>query len=713
MNLNARFGAWAAGLLVAAASGARAQSYVGFVYPAGGQQGATFQVTIGGQGLEGVDRVFVSGPGVRARVVEYNKKMNPQELQLLNDQLREIRAQKPPNPAHSNLVLRLEKLIREYVQQPACSSIANLIIAEITIEKYAEPGPRELRIRSNRGVSNPLVFMVGQVPEYAGPPVPTSHIITLGKEGASLRRKPKKPAPVGGGDMMMMMMGGGGDDGQSDLDDEEVCIKLPCTVNGQITSGTIDRYRFTARKGQKIVVAVQARELVPYMADAVPGWFQPVVAIRDARGREVAYKDDFRFKPDPTLPFEAPADGEYQLSITDAIYRGREDFVYRATIGEMPFVAAAFPLGGPVGAPLAVEVRGWNLEQTRVENAVPKDAPPGIYWATARGRGGLISNRIPIHRDNLPECAEKEPNNGGEAVHRLTPPVIVNGLVNGAGDRDVFEIPGAAGESLAVEVLARRLDSPLDSIVKVTDMAGATVSICDDVEDPGTGLNTHHADARLVAVFPSNGVYRVVLSDTQHGGGPEFGYRLRISPPRPDFALRVVPSGLTFRSNNWASATVHLIRQDGFKGPVRLRLASPTNDFEMGAVTFSGTQATARVSIKAKRGETFTPVSLRIEGVATNAGQTIVRQAVGAEDRMQAFLWRHLVPAQELAAIVLPPPPPPPGTMVAAVTPAPAPKPATPPATPATPAAAPKPPPSPAKPAVPASPPRVTALPSK
>jgi hypothetical protein len=707
MNFNARLGGWVAGLLLAAATGARAQSYVGFVYPAGGQQGTTFQVTIGGQGLEGVDRVFVSGPGVRARVAEYNKKMNPQEVQLLSEQLREIRNppdKKPPDPAHTNLIARLEKLIREHVQQPACSSIANLIIAEITIEKYAEPGPRELRIRSNRGISNPLVFMIGQVPEYAGPPVPTSHIITLGKEGASLRRKPKKPAPVGGGDMMMMMMGGGGDEGQSDLDDEEIRINLPCTVNGQITSGTVDRFRFSARKGQKVVVAVHARELVPYMADAVPGWFQPVVAIRDARGREVAYGDDFRFKPDPTLPFEVPADGEYLLSITDAIFRGREDFVYRATIGEMPFIAAAFPLGGPSGAPTTVEVRGWNLEQTRIENAVPKDAPPGIHWVAARGRGGLVSNRIPIHRDDLPECAEKEPNNGGEAVHRLTPPVIVNGLINGAGDRDVFEIPGAAGASLAIEVLARRLDSPLDSIIKVTDAAGATISICDDVEDPGTGLNTHHADARLVTVFPSNGVYRVVLSDTQHAGGPEFGYRLRISPPRPDFALRVVPSGLTFRSNNWASATVHLIRQDGFKGPVRLRLASPTNEFEMGGVTFSGTQATARVSIKAKRGETFTPVSLKIEGVATNAGQTIVRQAVGAEDRMQAFLWRHLVPAQELAGIVLPPPPPPPGTMVAAVPPAPPPKPAAP---------APAPKTEPPKPATTPTPPKVTVLPTK
>ena len=39
-------------MLVAAASSAWAQSqYIGYVYPAGGQQGTTFPIRLGGQGL--------------------------------------------------------------------------------------------------------------------------------------------------------------------------------------------------------------------------------------------------------------------------------------------------------------------------------------------------------------------------------------------------------------------------------------------------------------------------------------------------------------------------------------------------------------------------------------------------------------------------------------------------------------------------------------
>jgi hypothetical protein len=47
--------------------------------------------------------------------------------------------------------------------------------------------------------------------------------------------------------------------------------------------------------------------------------------------------------------------------------------------------------------------------------------------------------------------------------------------------------------------------------------------------------------------------------------------------------------------------------------------------------------------------ETF---NLAVEGSAAVAGQKITRAAVPAEDMMQAFAYRHLVPAQELKVAV-------------------------------------------------------------
>ena len=59
---------------------AQARPYIGFAYPAGGQQGTTFQVKLGGQALDGITGAIVSGSGVTARLVEYQKKLGPQDM---------------------------------------------------------------------------------------------------------------------------------------------------------------------------------------------------------------------------------------------------------------------------------------------------------------------------------------------------------------------------------------------------------------------------------------------------------------------------------------------------------------------------------------------------------------------------------------------------------------------------------------------------------
>ena len=68
-----------------------------------------------------------------------------------------------------------------------------------------------------------------------------------------------------------------------------------------------------------------------------------------------------------------------------------------------------------------------------------------------------------------------------------------------------------------------------------------------------------------------------------------------------------------------------------------------------------------RLTLKTTLAETPEPVNLTIAGSATIGEQEVSHEAVPAEDRMQAFLWRHLVPATELKALVFNPsaqPPP-------------------------------------------------------
>ena len=648
------------GALLFCTLSARAEAYIGFVYPAGGQQGTTFRITLGGQSLEGVNRALVSGTGVHARVVEYNKQMNPQEMQLLQEQLRELKGLPAPkrDAAKTNLVNRLEKFISEYVQQPQCSSIANLVIAEVTVAKDAPPGEREIRLVTPRGLSNPMPFHVGQLPEVTAEPLPTSPKQILGKEAQSLRKtkhgKEQEKDAMMGMDMMQMSMSMGGPGAQSDVDDDVVSLRLPCTVNGQIASGSVDRFRFSAHRGQRLVVTALARALVPYLADAVPGWFQPVLALYDAQGKEVSYDDDYRFKPDPVLLYDIPADGEYILVIYDAIFRGREDFVYRLTVGELPFVTSVFPLGGQAGVPTMVDLTGVNLAERQLTPPM-KDAVPGICSLTTRGKGGLLSNVMPFAIDTLPDGMESEPNNSVKDAQLVTLPIIMNGTIGTPDDQDLFQFEGRSGDEVVAEVMARRLDSPLDAMLKITDASGACLAANDDQEDLGSGLNTHHADSYVRVKLPKKGLYTVHLSDAQHKGGEAYAYRLRISAPQPDFALRIVPSRVVMRSKDSASATVYAIRKDGFTGTIKLDVKDPESGFVLQGAPLVGTQTVARVTIKTTLVETEDPVNLVIQGSATNRTQRLAHDAVPAEDRMQAFLWRHLVPAQEFKAMVFDP----------------------------------------------------------
>ena len=599
-----------ASLLSISAAG---QAYIGFVYPAGGQQGTTFRVTLGGQSLQGVDSVLVSGEGVSARLIEYNKRMNPQEMQLLREQLSELKrmpAQKR-DVSITNLIARIEKMADEYVQQPQCDSIANLVIAEITIDKGASVGEREIRVATPRSVSNPMAFFVGQLPEISAEPLPTSIKQILGKEASSLRKrkrdKPKDSGDMMGMEMMQMSMSMGGPGAQSDVDDDEVCIRLPCTVNGQIASGSVDRYRFAAKRGQRLVIQVRARELVPYMADAVPGWFQPVLVLCDAAtGKTIAYNDDYRFKPDPVLLCEVPADGEYILAIHDAIFRGREDFVYRITLGELPFITSAFPLGGQIGIPAAVDIKGVNLAESQL--TPPARREPGVVWLAARGRGGVLSNLVPFQYDTLPDGLDSEPNNTPQKAQHVTLPVIMNGTIGTPGDEDLFRFEGKAGQEVVAEVYARRLDSPMDSLLKITDASGACLAINDDQEDVGSGINTHHADAYVRVKLPKDGAYIAHLSETQHKGGSAYAYRLRLSSPQPDFELRVVPTRVAIRGKESATVSVHAIRRDGFAAPITFGLQNTNDGFSVQSVTLSGTQTVARVTIKSNLTETEDPV---------------------------------------------------------------------------------------------------------
>ena len=687
-------------ILMAVASSVWAQNqYIGYVYPAGGQQDTTFPIRLGGQGLLYASDVVVSGEGVSARLVDYYEVFGNQEVGFLSQQLRELKKketilsdamvakmltfefpapigpdtgssavpslfcaicgtanpldasvcskcnaklEKPKDPepgakseppktpqevAKQRLIDRIERRMAEDERNAAVRSQTELVFAEITVAADAKPGRREIRVITKRGVSNPLPFYVDQVPEVARKPMKTCQLPVLGKESLAQRKRPPQ--------------------------EEELRVTVPCTMNGQIAAGEVNRYRFQGRKGQRLVISAKARALIPYVADGVPGWFQAVLKLYNANGKEVAYNDDFRFDPDPVLYFEVPDDGEYVLTINEALFRGRESFVYRITIGELPFVTSIFPLGARAGEPVKIEMEGWNLEKTTL--APPsQDAKPGRHLIAATD-GQIVSNYVPFVLDTLPECLEKEPNDEPSKAQKVSLPIIVNGRADRPGDWDVFAVEGKAGETIVAEVHARRLGSPLDSFVKVTDADGKVIALNDDHFDAASGLNTDHADSYLMVKLPADGTYFIHLGDTRRHAGKEYAYRLRISQPQPDFALCLIPARITLRSKSSTAMTVYALRKDGFDGPIKLSFQDLPQGLESPGATLPAKAEAVGLSVKTTLTEMDNPVNLTVVGSATIGNREVVHEAVPAEDRMQAFLWRHLLPADTLPALVVDP----------------------------------------------------------
>ena len=607
------------------------QPHAGYVYPAGGRQGAAIEVRVGGQFLATVSKAYVSGKGVEAKIVDYERPVAGAELQKMRDEMQKLNqkraaSQRPAmagaeraifTEADQKRVDEIRDKLEQWQRRQSIPAISENVTVRIAITADAASGPRRLRLETNGGLTNPLVFCIGELPEVARKPtrVAPAYNVFNGSTPAirQLARPSEAPTP----------------------------IALPAVVNGQMMPGATDRYRFTAQKGQQIVVAAAARELIPYVSDAVPGWFQAVVTLRDGAGRELASADHYLFHPDPLLHYEIPADGEYVAEVHDSIFRGREDFVYRVSIGELPVITSIFPLGVKAGARATVEMRGWNLPSANLmQNFKWKTA--GVYPVGTK-KGEWSSNTMPFAVDSLPETAAKPGIGRREKAQRLKLPVIVNGRIVTPGETQIFRIDGRAGDEIVAEVMARRLGSPLDSVLRLTDAKGRELAFNDDFEDKSSGRLTHQADSFLSAELPAKGAYYLEVADAQHKSGPEYGYRLRIGHPQPDFELLVAPASLNLRAGSTAPVTVQAVRRDGFDGEIALKLKDAPSDFILSGAAIPAGQDRVRITLSVPRTPVGLPLSVQLTGHADIGGRETSRTAVPVEDMEQAFAYHHLV----------------------------------------------------------------------
>ena len=566
-----------------AAAQQRAQvkpAHIGYLFPAGGQQGTTFQVKVGGENIYGATEAVISGTGVTVRVTDA---VDPDaDMDIFK----------------KNAKKRMKG-----------AAISEVVTVKVTITPDAAPGTRDLFLLAPGGASNKLSFQVGELKEVSE------------NEPNNDKKLPDR-LPV-----------------------------LPVTINGQITPGDIDYFKFTAKQGQHLVAEVSARVLIPYIADAVPGWFQPIVSLLNAQGAEVTRADSFRFSQDPVLFYDVPADGEYLLAIHDSIYRGRADFVYRIRLGELPYITDIYPLGTTRShQPLAVQVTGTNLPGDSATVSVDR-AEPG-HRAIFFNRGGVTSNTLRFSVGDMPEIFAEEKETSLQKPLFVTTPVVVNGRIRAPAKADYFSFLGYQGQTICIEVMARRLGSPLDSFLVLLDAKGEKVAENDDVKDKGEGIITHQADSAITCVLPNDGIYTVKLYDTQARGGRAYAYRLRISPPMPDFELRAGPAAVLVARGGSAPMSIYAIRKEGFTGEIKIGFDGAASGLSLNGAVIPAGMDKVRLTVSAAPDAPASARIVHLSGRALVGDVEIVRPALPSEDLMQAFIYQHLAPFAEQQVVV-------------------------------------------------------------
>lgn len=572
-----------------AAHAAANDPYVGYVYPAGLAVGATNRIVIGGQRLGGVNSVWISGEGVRVLDVEHVPAFGVPngngQRKWLENRVYEVLAGKTNATlkAFSDEDLRgwrrcpwwerMETLdplefamTAHYLLTPRnplqmSAALAERIIVTVAADDAAQPGVRELVLVNWKGASVPHPFIVSTEPRASEPLY------------APPKRKGWTP-PV-----------------------DDAVHSVPVVLDGQILPRQTDVFRLSLHADDELLCRLTGRELMPYLADAVPGFFNPVLTLTDGEGRELACADDFYYLPDPVLRCRIPSNGVYRLEVRDNVFRGREDFVYS-------IVCTADGRESPTP-----EARAFACN------------PPAV--------ADLSSGEV------LSEAGE-----------------------TGVCDFEV-EKPGTWTFDLFARRLGSPLDGVLRLYGPLTGFFrkdGPLLATWDDATNEVLvgSVPQSECDPRGEWTFTEPGEYRLEVSDRVGAGGEAYRYRLDVRPAEPTFEAYATRSTftLTRNRNDRLAFDLKIVRRNGFAGEVRV--AEDADFSVVRGIVPAGTNETTVVLLP-KKTEWSGMIRCRFTAIGVCADRTISVPIVPADAADQAFAYHHLIPARDFLVYRHPP----------------------------------------------------------
>lgn len=299
-------------------------------------------------------------------------------------------------------------------------------------------------------------------------------------------------------------------------------IPLNTTVNGVVTGEDVDYFQIEVKIGQRINLELEGVRLGYSFFDAY-------VAVFDVNRFEIASNDDASLvRQDCICSFVAPADGKYIVQVRETSFRGDGNSKYRLHVGTFPRPTTSIPLGGKPGESLEVRWLGDPAGE-RVQQVLLPGESPSQFVIYAHDEHGMAPTGNPFRLSDLPNVFEAEPNVDPSQANAVTPPCAVQGIIAEPSDVDRFKFAATKGQVFDIRVFARKMGSPLDSLLTVQQVGKGVILNNDD--------NAGSPDSYGRITVPEDGEYLVSVQDQLLRGRPDFAYRVEIAPSSPKLKM--------------------------------------------------------------------------------------------------------------------------------------------------------------------------------
>ncbi|MGI9471817.1 MAG: PPC domain-containing protein [Rubripirellula sp.] len=297
------------------------------------------------------------------------------------------------------------------------------------------------------------------------------------------------------------------------------------TVEGVVAREDEDYYAVELKEGERLTAELEGVRIKKGRSNP---FFDPYIAILNSERFELATSDDAPLlQQDCLCSIQAPADGTYIIVVRDSSFGGNNDR-YRLHVGSFPRPIAVVPAGGAPGEIVDMTFVSISGDAWIEKVQMPSEATEAFPLVVSNERGVSPSPNY-VRVQPMPNVIEREPNNSFKESTPGQLPGAFCGIIAEQGDNDFFSFEAKKGQTANIKLFARKvLRSELDGVINVYNAKGGRVGGNDDSGGP---------DSFLEYKIPADGQYHVGISDHLRGGGPGYAYRLEVKLAEPELTL--------------------------------------------------------------------------------------------------------------------------------------------------------------------------------